>query len=646
MKANSSKAQGEALPLGDAVVALDATHRVTFFNPGAEQLFGRRAAEVLGQPVGQLLAPRLAAEIEAAMSELQAGCEAARVANGSNPLVGVDPSGREIWLEGTMLKLVRDDPHSPLLAVLRELADGDEQSTRPAQAPAGPPLAVSLEQHLEALLRQASMAIWVKDRAGRYLTASKAYVALLGRDETEAIGRSDADLMPAAAARTMRRHDRAALRAGTPCEQDEELELAGGRRAFKTLRVPLYGKDKFPIALCGITTDLEATKKAQLRNAQLAAIIMGSDDAMGSETLQGIITSWNPSAERIYGFSEAEAVGRSVFEMVPPAEHAHLRQSLARVAAGETVAHDVVHRIHKDGHAIPVSSTLAPLRDGTGQVVGISLISRDLSAEERAREQRDQLESDLAAAREAEQAREAFFNAISHDLRSPITAVIGWAELLEDEVAGPLNADQRSYVAMLQAAAGEQLSLLADLLDLARARAGTFTLRPRSTEVGSLAQATIELLAPEAVKAGLMLQADTPEGGLVLAIDRDRIAQVFRNLVGNALKFTPRGGRVMLRVRREGQQLRCEVEDTGTQIPPGDLTRLFLPFSQLAAGHKSGGTGLGLAISKAIVESHGGTIGVAGAPGGGNVFWFTLPVPPRADRAQTTANGSGTQAVE
>ncbi|MDB5097834.1 MAG: domain S-box, partial [Cyanobacteria bacterium RYN_339] len=452
---------------------------------------------------------------------------------------------------------------------------------------------------------------------------------------TEAIGHCDDDLLPKAAAHTTRLNDLATLRAGTPCKHDERPELGGLRRTFQTLRVQLYGKEGFPIALCGITTDVEAARKAQQRNAQLAAIVMGSDDAMGSETLDGVITSWNPAGERIYGYTEAEAVGRSAFEFVPPEEHAHLRRRLAQVAAGETIVQDVVRRIHKQGHAFNVSMTMAPLRDAAGDVVGASIIARDLAVQERARAQRERLEADLATAREAERARDAFFNAISHDLRSPITAVIGWAELLEDEVAGPLTDDQRSYLGMLQAAAGEQLSLLGDLLDLARARAGPFTLRPHQTDVAGLAQATVELLAPEAVKAGLMLVADTPERGLVLAVDRDRIAQVFRNLVSNALKFTPKGGRVVLRVQRDGDQLRCEVEDSGDVIAPADQARLFIPFSQLASGRKSGGTGLGLAICKSIVEAHGGTIGVGSVPGGGNTFWFSLPLRQSAQQAAT-----------
>jgi signal transduction histidine kinase len=146
----------------------------------------------------------------------------------------------------------------------------------------------------------------------------------------------------------------------------------------------------------------------------------------------------------------------------------------------------------------------------------------------------------------------------------------------------------------------------------------------------------VELLAPQAARAKVLLRADVPEAGPVLAFDRDRLGQVFRNLLGNALKFTPAGGHVTLRIRPAGASVRCEVQDTGPGIAPEEQARLFVPFTQLAAGRRHDGVGLGLAICKAIVEAHGGQIGLTSAPGRGSTFWFGLPAgcpPPEAHQA-------------
>jgi PAS domain S-box-containing protein len=474
--------------------------------------------------------------------------------------------------------------------------------------------------------------IWVKDRAGRYVVASRAYAGLVGLAPDALPGRTDAELLHRSTARMFKEHDQAALRAGLPCQQEEPLVVGEERRTLETLRVPLYDVDGLPTAICGVSTDTSAARRARLRQAQLAAIVTSTDEAMVGETLEGVVTAWNPAAERIYGYSEQEMIGRPIFELVPPDEQARLHAVMARVAAGETIARERERRIHKQGHQFWVSLTLAPMRDAEGQVMGINAISRDVSRLQEAEELARRLQADLATAHELDRAKRAFFGAISHDLRSPITSVIGWAELLLDTSGDTLTDQQHKALETLLAAANQQRTLLEDLLDLARADAGSFDIRPEPADLGATARMTVDLLAPEAARAGITLEAETPVRGPELAFDRDRMGQVLRNLVGNALKFTPEGGRVELRVRPDGDAVRCEVRDTGPGIDPADHRRIFEPFSQLAAGRRARGAGLGLAIAKAIVEAHGGEIGVESQPGQGSTFWIRLPAAALAPR--------------
>lgn len=228
---------------------------------------------------------------------------------------------------------------------------------------------------------------------------------------------------------------------------------------------------------------------------------------------------------------------------------------------------------------------------------------------------------------ELDRLKSEFVNAVTHELRTPLTSVVGYAELLEDEVSGSLTASQREFVRQIQLGSRRLEYLLNDLLDFARLEAGTFRLRCEATDICAKVDEVVESLKPIAEAGKLDLRIQRPEAPISLVMDGQRVGQILINFLSNALKFTPAGGRIEIRLRPEGDFLRCEVEDTGEGIAQEDLPKLFKRFSQLRAGISKGkGTGLGLAISKALVEAHGGTIGVSSQLGRGSTFWFTLPL--------------------
>jgi signal transduction histidine kinase len=233
-----------------------------------------------------------------------------------------------------------------------------------------------------------------------------------------------------------------------------------------------------------------------------------------------------------------------------------------------------------------------------------------------------------AELRQADRYKDDFLAIISHELRTPLNAVLGFGSVLQDEVAGPLNANQHAYLGKILASADALLGLVTDLLDMSRVQAGKFVLEPRSTTFQEVAAGVLTRLTPMADRGGQTLVDRVPADLPPLLADPQRVDQILTNLVGNALKFTGPGDQVELTARMEGAALRCEVRDAGDGIPPEHLDKLFLPFSQLDSGRtrKAGGTGLGLSICKALVEAHGGSIGVDSVPGGGSTFWFTLPL--------------------
>jgi signal transduction histidine kinase len=206
---------------------------------------------------------------------------------------------------------------------------------------------------------------------------------------------------------------------------------------------------------------------------------------------------------------------------------------------------------------------------------------------------------------------------------------MGYAEFLEDEIGGQLAEPQHEFVRQIQRGSRRLEYLLNDLLDFARIEAGTFRLRLAQADLGQKMSEIVESLRPMADEGGIQLQVELPDKPLEFRMDAQRIGQVLINLIGNALKFTPPGGQITVRACQEDQTVRCEVADTGIGIAPEDIPKLFQRFSQLESGVRQGkGAGLGLSISKALVEAHGGTIGVTSEPNKGSTFWFTLPVEP------------------
>jgi signal transduction histidine kinase len=218
-----------------------------------------------------------------------------------------------------------------------------------------------------------------------------------------------------------------------------------------------------------------------------------------------------------------------------------------------------------------------------------------------------------------------FVSAISHDLRTPLTSIRGYAEFLEDEIGGPLSPEQHAFVAQLMRGAIRLEHLVDDLLDFARLDAGTFKLRCETSDLAERLYEVAASLRPQVEEARLQLVVEPPAGPLVAEMDEGRVERVLFNLLHNAIKFTPAGGTIRVRAWRRGGQLRCEVQDSGPGISSPDQARLFQRFSQLQSGSEKGGTGLGLSICRAIIDAHGGAIGVSSQPGHGATFWFTLP---------------------
>ena len=378
-----------------------------------------------------------------------------------------------------------------------------------------------------------------------------------------------------------------------------------------------------------------------LSRSRLAAIVESSDDAIVSKNLDGFIQSWNRGAERLFGHTAGEVVGKSITLIIPPELHTEEAAILERLRRGERVDHFETVRVARDGRRVDVSLSISPLFDRRGRIIGASKIARDVTGQRRleaerrnaAHERERLLESERAARSEAERAnrvKDEFVATLSHELRTPLNAVLGWTELLRRTGDKPETLARGLEV--IERNTKLQAQLVSDLLDVSRIVSGKLMLELREMSLAAAIASAVETVAPLARSKGVelstRLQGDLPP----IAGDPARLQQVVWNLLLNAIKFTPEGGRIRLTLDLVDGEARLVVADTGIGIRPEFLGSLFERFRQAdpSASRRHGGLGLGLAIVKHLVEEHGGTISAASeGEGRGATFLVRLPIASR-----------------
>ena len=362
--------------------------------------------------------------------------------------------------------------------------------------------------------------------------------------------------------------------------------------------------------------------------ARLAAIVASSDDAIVSKDLNGRITSWNAAAERMFGWTAEEVVGKSITIIIPADRQAEEDYVLSQIRQGRVVDHFETIRQCKDGSLLNVSVTISPIHGPDGTVVGASKIARDVTEQLRLRQ----------AAEEASRQKDEFLATLSHELRTPLNTVLGYAAMLEKGTMGP---DQSSKaVEVIHRNAQVLADLVGELLDTSRIVTGQIRLLLATTDLSSLATEAVENIRPSVIAKGVGFGVRI-EAGIEILGDRDRLRQIMWNLLTNAIKFTPVGGRIEMYVGVERPNAVVSVRDSGIGMAPDTLPHIFKRFWQAESGRGSehGGLGLGLALAKHLTELHGGSIEARSAGHGkGAEFVVRLPL-----RNAEIAKTDGTQ---
>ena len=376
------------------------------------------------------------------------------------------------------------------------------------------------------------------------------------------------------------------------------------------------------------------------------AIIESSDDAIVSKTLEGIITSWNAGAQRLFGYTAQEMIGRPMAILFPPDRVQEEPVILRKIAAGDKVDHFDTVRVRQDGVAIDVSVTISPVYDDQGRVVMASTIARDISERKRAERVLENYRLDLeqqvqARTRElvdaknlAEQANDSkstFLANMSHEIRTPMNAIIGLTHLLQLQMQDNRYTDKLNKISL---SAKHLLGILNDVLDLSKIESGHFDLESTTFSAGAVLDQVRSMMSDRAESKRLQLALEVSDAlkARPLAGDPMRIGQVLINFLSNAIKFTDHGTIVLraLLVAESDRavRLRFEVQDPGIGMTPEQIERIFLPFEQAESSttRKYGGTGLGLAICRRLAQLMSGDVGVQSTLTKGSTFWLECEV--------------------
>jgi PAS domain S-box-containing protein len=499
-------------------------------------------------------------------------------------------------------------------------------------------------RHLARVVESSDDAIVSKNLDSIIQSWNKAAERLFGFTAEEAIGKSIRMIIPA---------DRQSeedlvlteIRAGRPVTHFETIrQRKDGTLVPISLTVsPIYDENGKVVGASKIARDITERVEAAVTLRRLGAAIESSDDAIITKNLQSVITSWNPAAERMFGYTPEEAIGKSIRVLIPDDLQGEEDEVLSKIKAGGKVDHYETIRLRRDGATLNVSLTVSPIRDANGIIIGASQIARDVTERVRMQTVADAISADnarlAAEAQNANRVKDEFLAVLSHELRTPLNAILGYSRMLrgkmlpEDQIDRGLETIERNSRWLTQ--------IVDDVLDVSRIVSGKIRLDVQAVELPAIVDNAVATVQPAADAKQIRIQTLLDPRVGPISGDPDRLQQVVWNLMSNAVKFTPKGGRVQVRLERVNSHVELLVSDTGIGIQPDFLPLVFERFRQAdsASTRSSGGLGLGLAIVRHLVEMHGGTVHADSAgEGKGATFTLRLPLmivkPGRADHRE------------
>lgn len=597
----------------DAVIVLTRTGQVLHWGGGAESIFGYASADAVGRPLFELIVPPEKAADEQlllvdAIATGGALYESLRRRN-DGTFVCVEVSRKAIQdperKETVILSTERD------VTQLKAMRDAKQVEARFAQ-----------------LLESTPDGIVMVNATGHIVFANGHAGRLFGYQVGELRGRSVELLLPVRYRTAHLSHRTNYFSQPRSRAMGADLELYGLRKDGTEFPLEIslspLAMDENTLVMSAIR-DISERKKAEQK---FRGLLESAPDAIVIVDRNGHMIIVNSQTEKLFGYSRAELLTQQIELLLPERFRARHPVNRDRFFGNALVrpmgAGLELHGRRKDGEEFPVEISLSPLETEDGTLVSAAI--RDITERKRIERELREKNVELEA---ASRAKDRFLAGMSHELRTPLNAIIGFTGTLLMKLPGPLNADQETQLRTVQTSARHLLSLINDLLDVAKIEADQVQTTVELFSCRDIVREVADALAPAAREKGLAFNAELPPVDVNLRSDRRAVSQILINLVNNAIKFTERGGVTLKLQRREHLQrtfVEFSVADTGRGIRTADQKRLFVAFSRLEdADHKVlPGTGLGLHLSRKLAEALGGEISLQSAVGKGSVFTFAV----------------------
>jgi PAS domain S-box-containing protein len=611
----------------DGIISKNLYGIVTSWNPSAERIYGYTAEEMIGKPVSSLIPPDHPNEEAQILAQIRRG---ERIEHYETQRIRKDGRIIDVSLTVSPIK----DRMGRLIGASKTVRDiTDRKRLEKAERD---------QLFLASIVSSAEDAIISKDLHGIITSWNPAAEKMFGYTAEEMIGQPVLKLIPddhldeePQILARIRRGERIV-------HYESDRRRKDGRIINVSLTIsPIRDGMGQIIGASKIARDISERRRwrtAEAAESFLGALVDSADDAIISKTLDGMVTSWNPGAEKVFGYSAREMIGKPISVLLPIDRPHEQPRILERIRRGERISHYETKRVRKDGSLIDVSLTVSPIKDSLGRIIGASKIARDITQQKRAeakerdtlrqaQEARRQTDHALRQAEEASTAKDEFLATISHELRTPITAILGWTRMLASRQLSPER--QEKAFETIDRNARSQAQLIEDLLDVSRIISGKLRVEFKRVDLTTVVAAAVEAVRPAAEAKGIRIDSIFTSGAGPILGDAERLQQVTWNLLSNAIKFTPRGGLVQVELRRVESQVELRVIDSGVGIDPAFLPYVFDRFSQADASitRRVGGLGMGLAIVKSLVELHGGVVSVTSAgEGRGAAFTVKMPI--------------------
>ncbi|MEO7971434.1 MAG: PAS domain S-box protein, partial [bacterium] len=481
-------------------------------------------------------------------------------------------------------------------------------------------------QKVVTILESVTDLFYSLDSEWRFTEINRQTLERFGKTREELIGKVIWQVFPAAVDSALHAHCHKAMENLTP----EHFELKSSIVPDSWFEAHLYPSEA---GLSVYLRDISERKQAEVEIGFQAHLLDAVEQSVIATDLEGNIIYWNSFAEKLYGWSAAEALAANIMDIMPAeAVREQAAEILATLKQGKSWSGEFLVK-RRDGVEFPVMVTDSPISDKEGNLIGIVGVSVDNTNRRRTEQERDKLltreQQARAEAEDANRLKDEFLATLSHELRNPLNVVIGYAEILRRSDESQSHAFVVKAANTIRRNALAQAQLVSDLLDLSRLQMGKVALNQQPVSLSTIITDAIETVRTEAINKRLNLSIAMDSEILVIEGDPVRLGQVAWNLLNNAVKFTPVDGEVKITLTREGDDAKFVVADTGQGISAAFLPHVFEIFRQADASsaRRQGGMGIGLALVKQLAELHGGRVAAESeGVGAGARFSVWLPL--------------------